>query len=151
MHIKVSIPGRDEVELQLELDGNHHIQSACLTGVGAPDLLELLAQWRAKLHGDLMTLEPPQGHSSAAILMRELLLKAQGRWDYPYAEQELCHCRAIPTNKVDAAIVTGAHTPEKVSRLTSASTACGTCRPHVEEILEYRLNGPICASAKKVA
>lgn len=81
----------------------------------------------------------PQGNGHSELLLRELILKIQGQWKYPYEQQELCHCRAIPTENVDQAILCGAHTTEAVSTITTASTACGTCRPDVLAILQYRL------------
>lgn len=66
-------------------------------------------------------------------------MKARGDWDFPYKDIEICHCRMVPTEIVDQAIVAGANDPETVSRLTMASTSCGTCRPDVERILRYRL------------
>ena len=75
------------------------------------------------------------------LLLKEVILKAQGRWDPPYKELELCHCRAIPTAVVDQSIVGfGARTPETVTRLTSAGSACGTCRGDTIDLIRYRLS-----------
>ncbi len=73
------------------------------------------------------------------LLINELILKAKGTWVFPYVDLELCHCRVIQTKIVDEAIISGAQTVEKVSRITSAGTACGTCKPNIEKILKYRL------------
>ena len=72
------------------------------------------------------------------LILSEMILKLRGEWNFPYADEELCHCRSIATQTVDQAIIAGAHSPEVVTRQTSASTACGTCRPTVQKIIEYR-------------
>ena len=131
--------GREEASLRLELNDMDEIVNAKLSGIGGPEFLRLLKETRLKLEGDLQKLSLPEGVSPAALCLRELILKAKGEWSYPYESEELCHCRAVPTIVVDQAICVGAHTPRKVSDLTSASTACGTCRPDVESILIFRL------------
>ena len=73
------------------------------------------------------------------IVLNELILKINNEWDFPYKDEELCHCRAVETKKVDRAIVMGAHDPKSVSLCTSASTSCGACKEDVEKILEFRL------------
>jgi len=78
-----------------------------------------------------------QDHSS--ILIRELILRLQDRFQLPFTEAELCHCRAVPTEVVDRAIVAGSHTVQAVARVTSAGTSCGTCKPDTELLIEYRL------------
>lgn len=74
-----------------------------------------------------------------ALLINELILKLQDKWQHPYLHEEVCHCRTITLETVEQAIMAGAHTPEMVSKWTTASTACGTCRPDVEKILAFRL------------
>ena len=135
MKIKVELQGRDFVELDYNDQGE--LKSAQV--VGCRPFLEKLKSLR-QAHG----LHPrdwplPQGQEHTDILIRELILKAKGQWNFPYAHAELCHCRTIPTQVVDQAIIAGAHLPELVSAQTTASTACGTCRPNVEEIIQYRL------------
>lgn len=125
----------------MELNEDGRIIASRLRGSGCPELLQHLLEMRTKLNGGGLLVEValPRGSGHAAMLMRELLLKARGEWNYPYGEEELCHCRSIPTAKVDQAIVGGCHTVSAVSRQTSAGTACGTCRPDIETILAYRL------------
>ena len=134
----VQIPGREEVHLEFDEDKGQ-ISGAKLTGIGGPELLETLDLWRPQLKGAVAEIPLPDGCGTGAMLVREVLLKAQGQWQYPYEHEELCHCRAVPTQTVDAAVLTGAHEPSRVSKQTSASTACGTCRPDVEAIIAYRL------------
>jgi NAD(P)H-nitrite reductase large subunit len=135
----VSLQGRDEITLDLDVvDGE--IASARLTGRGCPEMLTLMQAWRPKLKGALAGLEIPQGNSHSEILLREAVLKARGEWDFPYKEDELCHCRAVATAKVDAAIIGGCRTVRAIARETSAGTSCGSCRPDTEAIINYRLN-----------
>ncbi len=141
---QVGHPGHSELHLQaspIEGASQHHWK---LTAIGPLELLELVAQWRQKVEScrDLRQVPLPQGHSPAELLLKELLLKARGEWKLPYTEEELCHCRAVATQKVLEAIAQGAHTPEKVSRWTSASTSCGSCRKDVTSLLDYYLNKP---------
>lgn len=137
------IPGREQISLAKEVLGNGSI-SLTISGIGGPQFLETLVQIRALVQAELsesafLSLSPPAGTSVCHLLFREVLLRAQGRWEYPYGEEELCHCRAVPTLTVDRAILVGGHSPEEVSRLTGASTACGTCRSDVKAILAFRL------------
>lgn len=136
------LAGRDEIHLELELraDGET-ISSARVRAIGCPDLLRQCAQLRTSLVGSIKEIASPSGSSHAAMLAREVLLKARGEWLLPYTEDELCHCRAVSTAKVDAAIVCGAHDVASVSRRTSAGTSCGNCQPDIERLLRYRLMG----------
>ncbi len=84
----------------------------------------------------------PKGTTHAELLVKEFLLKLQGNWNLPYKHDEICHCRLVSTQTVLDAIAVGAHTPEVVSRWTTASTACGTCRPDVEKLIQFRLSDP---------
>lgn len=133
--IRVVLGDRDCLEL-------YHDGSRCgVKASGCDALLQLIRQ-KAQMEGnDLHQWSLPTGVSHSELLLKEALLKLKNDWHYPYEHEELCHCRAVPTQKVDEAIMMGAHTPEKVSRQTSASTACGTCRPDVEKIIAYRLRG----------
>lgn len=145
---KIQLVASDELELTLDLHQNGTVQKARLSGVGGPELLELLQSWRPRLVGNLADIELPVGDSAPEIMLRELLLKAKGNWQEPYKEAELCHCRAVPTKVVHQAIVSGAHTPELVSRWTSASTACGNCRKDVVSLLGAMVCGRSVKAAK---
>ena len=141
--IDVSIPGREELHLELTVNDQGQIQKSQVKAVGGWDFLKLVQEFRQNLKGAVKDLVAPHGASVGALLIREAILKAQGNWTPPYCEEELCHCRGIPTEKVDLAILSGAHTPRQVSAQTSASTACGTCRPNVEAMISYRLGGAL--------
>jgi len=137
--LAVKVPGGDAVSLQLELRGRQ-IQSSKLSGTACTSLLKLMAEWRTHLKGSIDDVPIPKGEDHASILIRELILKAQGRWEFPYSEEELCHCRGVPLAKVDAAIIAGCKSSASVSRETSAGTSCGSCKPDIEAVLRYRLN-----------
>jgi bacterioferritin-associated ferredoxin len=132
MKYRAELKGRDLLEAEII---DNRVQ---LKAVGCSELLNLIKSLKAR-EPDIQKWQLPDGNAHSELLLRELLMKIRGEWHYPYEHLELCHCRAIPTENVDQAILGGAHTPEKVSRWTSASTACGTCRADVEKILEYRL------------
>ncbi len=137
-------PGHSEVQLQARIAEGESKLPWKLTAIGPLELLELVAQWRPRIESctDLSQMALPQGSSPGELLLRELLLRARGQWSPPYSEDELCHCRAVPTATVLEAICAGAHTPEKVSRWTSASTSCGSCRKDVVSLLDYCLSRP---------
>jgi bacterioferritin-associated ferredoxin len=128
-----------------EIDGRDRLEAIpngngfSLHVVGCSKLLQLLSQLKQTHGADIKNWTLPEGSSHEILLVRELILKVRGEWQYPYNHAELCHCRTIATHLVDQAILSGAHTPEVVSRRTSASTACGTCRPNVQNIIDYRL------------
>lgn len=136
--IKVAIDGQDELTLTYELDAQQSLISAKLSVIGCPQMMELVQKWRPLLKGAVAEVPLPTESHHAAILLRQLILQLQGKWNFPYTDYELCHCRAIPTKKVDDAIICGAKTVRDVSRKTSAGTACGTCRPDIEKVLKYR-------------
>ena len=137
---KVQWRGREEACLSIDLDDNENIVTAKLSGIGGSNFLRLLVRVRPTLlRVRFQDLPLPSGVTPEALCLREVILKAKGLWKFPYEQEELCHCRAVPTAVVDQAICVGAHTPRKVSQQTSASTACGTCSTDVEAIIEYRL------------
>lgn len=131
MRLKVEFQGQDEIEIDTE-------NSQHLKVVGCSEVLRLFKTALQQFGSDLKKWQIPTGHTHAEMILREVLLKQRGEWAFPYKDLELCHCRTIPTEVVDQAIVNGASTTDQVSRRTSASTACGTCRPDVQKILDYR-------------
>ncbi|MFZ4405449.1 MAG: (2Fe-2S)-binding protein [Pseudobdellovibrionaceae bacterium] len=133
--ITVQWDGHDEVTVTLHNGKVKHLQM-----VGCSQFLELMNLNRKKRGDDISTWPEPKGVSHSELLLKELLLKLKHQWDFPYKESELCNCRHVTAQKVDAAILAGAHTIDLVRRWTSASSACGTCQPDVEKIIAYRLN-----------
>src|SRR5690606_6303912 len=88
--------GSDELELTLEIDQGE-IRSSQLKAIGCPELLQLVVDWRPRLKGRVEDLPLPEGNGHEVMLLREVLLKAKGQWQPPYTDEELCHCRVIPT------------------------------------------------------
>ncbi len=134
--LSLKLAACDELVLRIEVDQNGMILSSKLTGLGGPLMLQLLGEWRGKLKGELKKLPLPDGTSGPELMLRELILKARDEWVEPYADEEICHCRSVPTKVVHQAIMCGAHSPEAVSRWTSASTSCGNCRKDVIAMLK---------------
>lgn len=135
----VALEGRDWIEVEYEGELPALGRLIKVNMVGCTDMMEMMQKMRAHFGVDVKAWPVPEGTDHASLLLRELVLKLRGEWNYPYADAELCHCRNIATQKVDQAIIAGAHTPEMVTRQTSASTACGTCRPEVQKIIDFRL------------
>ncbi len=131
----VEFQGHDRIDLTQSESGQFAIKAK-----GCLSLLKLTENLKIHFAKPLKEWPIPQGTGHAPMLVRELLLKARGEWEFPYPHEELCHCRTVKTSIVDSAILAGAHKPEAVTRLTSASSACGTCRPDVQKILAYRLS-----------
>lgn len=107
--------------------------------VGCSALLERLKLGHQSHGPDLSTWPLPQENDHSSLLIKELILKLQDKWKHVYEHEEVCHCRTVSLETVEQAIFLGAASPEMVSKWTSASTACGTCRPDVEKILKFRL------------
>ncbi len=141
MEVYIAWPGREELKVQLKLDDNKNIISAELQGIGGPEFVKAIKNYRGELKGLVSDLSAPTGSEPHEIMLREMVLRLKGQWSPPYKDEEVCHCRVVATTTVDLAICTGAHTSRQVSELTAASTACGTCRPDVEAMIKYRLTG----------
>lgn len=133
MKVFAELPGQDRIEGDKSADGKWAIQA-----IGCQNFLKAIRQLsQSEKNPENWTLPTGQDHSS--MLLREFILKTRGQWNFPYKDAETCHCRMVPTAVVDQAILNGAHTTQRVSRETSASTACGTCRPDVQSMINYRL------------
>lgn len=128
------LDGRDRIVFTIYADYRCE-----LSAVGCASFLSLIQSKISSEGTDPRGWALPTENSHVDILVREIILKSKGQWSFPYIHDELCHCRAIPAHKVDQAIVAGAHDCASVSRQTGASTACGTCRPDVQKIIDYRL------------
>ena len=136
---KIVLPGRETLELSIGLDEAHTVKHWSLRGIGDLEFLKELSSYRKTTVNTIDDFLIPQGTSVFALMIKELILKTRGQWNHPFDDEILCNCRGIPFQTVDRAIMVGAHTPEEVSAQTSASTSCGTCRVHVENIINYRL------------
>ncbi|MGZ3806315.1 MAG: (2Fe-2S)-binding protein [Pseudobdellovibrionaceae bacterium] len=143
--MSVGLQGRDLIEVNLESP------TPKVSFRGCTELMGLMQMMRKNFGIDLRQWILPQGSSHSEILLRELILRLRGEWQYPYKEAEVCHCRSVSCYTIDQAIIAGAHSPEVVSRQTSASTACGTCRSDVQKMIDYRLNGGLVATKTQVS
>jgi bacterioferritin-associated ferredoxin len=130
--LRVQLPGQDRIDFEKR---DNEFQISVL---GCSALKQKITTLQ-KNEANPKLWPVPEGTHHSDLLIRELILKLNGRWDFPYAAEELCHCRAVLTQTVDRAIVNGAHTPAQVSRETTASTSCGTCLSDVQAILAFRL------------
>lgn len=140
MKVKVELDGRDCIEVEYEGESLPPTGKLLkVSMVGCMEMMDMMQKMKRHFGADIQSWPLPEGEDHASLLLRELILRLRGEWSFPYAEEELCHCRNIPAHNVDQAVIGGAHSPEVVSRQTSASTACGTCRPQVQKIIDYRL------------
>jgi bacterioferritin-associated ferredoxin len=128
----VEIKGRDRLEVV-------SLKPFKMKVIACHKVFEFLENEKSK-HGEDPQLWPlPQGQDHASLLVKELILKLNGNWQHVYTHEEVCHCRNVTLEAIEQALFLGAHTPEMISKWTSASTACGTCRSDVEKILAFRL------------
>lgn len=132
MKIRAELPGQDWIS------GEQNGQSWTIEARGCRLFLQMVRRLQSQ-EPDPRKWTPSTDLDHVALLLKEFILKARGEWKYPCSEDELCHCRFVRTQTVDMAILNGAHTPQQVTRQTSASSNCGTCRPEVEKLIEYRL------------
>lgn len=140
MILRAELQGRDLIEVECEGSDSHNPGAVQKISIrGCAQFMEMMLKMKKHFGADISKWPLPEAHDHSSLLLREMILKLRGQWQVPYQEEELCHCRMIPTQDVDQAIVAGAHTPEAVTRITSASTACGTCRPNVQKMIDHRL------------
>ena len=136
MKVKVELEGRDFLEVECtSIPG----PVTRVSFMGCTEFMSMMQSMRKNFGVDISKWPLPETNDHGAILLREMILKLRGEWDFPYKEDEVCHCRTVATHTVDQAVIAGAHSTDKVTRQTSLSTACGTCRPEVQKIIDYRL------------
>ncbi len=131
--VKAKSEGRDEIQCESSGDQNK------VTFIGCFEFTQLVKNYRGQHGNDVFKWPAPIGKSHSEMLLREFVLKLNEKWEYPYKDEEICHCRHVKTKTVDQAILNGAHTHELAMQWTGCSTACGTCKPDVEKIIKYRL------------
>lgn len=131
--VEVVADGRDQIRWESVGEQNKVAFIGCL------EFTQFIKNYRANFGNDVFKWPTPKGSSHSEMVIREFIQKLKGTWEYPYKEEELCHCRHVSTKTVDRAILNGAHTHELASRWTGCSTACGTCKPDVEKIIKYRV------------
>lgn len=142
---KVELESQDIVEVEIHLKKDQivflELKSIACSEMQAQlkifenDLKKISSESSKTLEG----LAEIKGTTHSQMLLRELILKLKSQWNPPYKEEELCHCRQISTQKVDQSILRGCHSVSQISEKTSAGTSCGTCRPDIEKLLNYRL------------
>lgn len=132
--IIAAISGRDQIEIDL--------QNQSVSFEGCTLFSDLILDYKKKHSLSPHQWPYPQGTGHHHLLLKEFLMKLHGKWRLPYEHEELCHCRLVSTQTVLEAIAVGAHHPQMVSRWTTASSACGTCRPEVEKLIRFRLADP---------
>ena len=137
---RAELKGRDLIEMDFPENSTEKVRIRVL---GCTECLSLVRKFQMQFGADPKTWPLPIGATHSELLLKEVLLKSRDQWVFPFQEEEICHCRSVSTEMVDAAIVAGAHQAEVVSRHTSASTSCGTCRPDVQKIIQFRLKNPV--------
>lgn len=138
--VQVRFLGRDQIDVEFELEAQIVKEIKITKMSGCSEFERAARMFVEKINRDRSWPTDWSGVDHASILLRELVLRAAGRFQLPYKEPELCHCRAVPTDVVDRAIISGCHSIESVARSTSAGTSCGTCKPDTEKLIAYRLN-----------
>lgn len=151
--IQITFLGRDRADVTVDFVGpdiTSAIRAFAVNASGCSAFLSAIEEFRSKLMAlpeakrvlrgssdfDLLV---PGGIDHVSVLIREIILRARENFELPYKDAELCHCRAVPTDVVDRAIISGCHTIQSVARMTSAGTSCGTCKPDTESLIAYRL------------
>jgi bacterioferritin-associated ferredoxin len=134
-----------ETSLIAELKGQDRLEVLSLQPfqmrvIGCRKMWDQLKRMRDRHGLDVVQWPLLRERDHASLLINELILKLRNQWKQPYLHEEVCHCRSVSLETVEQAILNGAQTPEMVSKWTMASTACGTCRPDVEKIIQYRLS-----------
>lgn len=136
--IVVELENRDRIEIQSDDSG----VVSSIRASGCLELLNKVKTIKGLLPASAKKLFVFQDQDHSSLMLNEIFLRALGKWDLPYKEEELCHCRVVPLKKVEAAIISGFHTVEQIADQTSAGTACGTCRPNTQSCIDYRLTDP---------
>ncbi len=130
--------GREQLEITLEIEDSAitHVDMKC---VGCLPFLEMSQSMKTKLNGSIADLTAPTGTDHASMIWRQIISEIQEEWQLPVPQEELCHCRKVSTQRVDRAVVFGAHTIDEVRKRTSANTGCGTCKDDLMQIINHRL------------
>lgn len=130
----------------------YQISSRQIQVMGCQQMMEETTNYLKKFGTDFLSWPYPfssnkNGVNHVELLWTEFLLKAaktldpktQLVWNPPCTSDEVCHCRKVSLAKIEESIFRGSTTVEMIKEKTQASSACGTCRPEVENILQYRL------------
>lgn len=133
----VNLEGGPLIQVTVDI-ANRTVASSEWFAIGPLSVLETAREWKPRLLGSVDQLPVPVGSTPAELMIKKIVLQIKGRWPV-VDDPELCHCRKIPLETVERAVILGAHTLEKVRQRTSANTGCGTCMPDVERVLALYL------------
>ncbi len=146
--IRVEIQNRDWAEaelLQNNLDssaGNTikfpvwHIKA-----YGCLSFLNKIAELKEFLKNNTVEnfkLNDDQEHSN--LLLKKLVLSMQSKYQLPYLEDEICHCRHIKTNTCENSALAGNLSLKSIGATCSAGITCGSCKPDLESLIDYIKN-----------
>lgn len=134
MEVVAKIKHRDEISLTLG-DDEKFIWKA----QGCLNLLRRVDSFRQKNYGvaAITKILDDLNDSHEDLLIKEVMLKWQDKWNLPYNDKEMCHCRSVDTEEVIDAIQSGADSVEKVGRYCTAGTSCGSCKPDIEATMSF--------------
>jgi bacterioferritin-associated ferredoxin len=133
----VEVLGHDRLEVEFKGE-----EISSVKAIGCFNFLELINKYVNQYGFNISNWVVPEGKTHQDLLLKQLILKVRGLWkscSQLGLEDELCHCRKIPSRVVDDCIHRGFADIQSIRRLTSANTACGTCLPEVEKLITERL------------
>jgi bacterioferritin-associated ferredoxin len=137
---RAELEHREWIEVEVQVNPQGMVEIASFKALGCSALIlaceKIVKDIQSK---ELLNIPLNPKNSHEHLLINEALLKLKGKFKLPVTEMEVCHCRKISLLKINEAIVNGAHSPEQVKAWTSASSGCGTCRPEIEKLIQYRL------------
>lgn len=136
--IKIELKNRDCIEVEFCVE-NNILKEFKTKIIACQNIEKEISKLKNYVGKNIEQLDLPTGNQHYEILIRELILKMQNKWDFPYKDYELCHCRKISAEDVDQAVISGCHKVEKIREFTWANTGCGTCLGDINKILDYRL------------
>lgn len=134
--LKVGRDGGDQISM-LAQKSDDYLSNVEINIVGKSSFLSLVHEWRPHFGKKIDKIPLPEGASEEALVLKELILRLQDKWEPPYTAEELCHCRLVPTAKVQEAILLGARENQTVGQMTSAGTGCGTCSKDIDAMISY--------------
>ena len=135
MQVEAKIHNRDHLNMTIHNDKAYAIEAK-----GCLDLLRAVKELKENCRSTNefeKFWETKTNLNHGESLLKELCKKANGSWDLPYKDKELCHCRAVDTDLVVSTIHLGAKLTDKVGKMCSAGTSCGTCTPDIQACIDY--------------
>jgi bacterioferritin-associated ferredoxin len=114
-----------------EIKSNEHEVSCS----GSYALIKKVNQYKNEFGNDPATWPIKAVQDSSDILINELILKSTHQYAISYNQEEICHCRTVPTETVIQSIKQDCHSVKEISRATKAGTGCGTCIPQLRILL----------------